>query len=942
MASDWHNAALPGDVDSDRSVTPLDALVVINELTNRQMSQPLTGLLPTTRPSALARPRFLDVTGDQLVTRRDAQEILAFLSSDPAEFRWRVETSFGFQADQVLRAHPSIPAEILTAFQHAADLSQYTSEQLATVRDWVVLALPGSSTPQIRQQLADPQGTGRFTGDVAMSVALGTPVLTPTRLIEDTYTLSWNPGQGDSTTGDRIGETIDRLRSSESVVSFYPQVARQQASRLVPDDALYPEQWHLKNRGQWQGTPGIDVNIERAWDNYTGAGVVIGIVDDGVQRSHPDLQPNSWTNPLEIAGNNIDDDQNGLIDDLFGWDFSFGDNDPSPVGPLRGHGTAVTGVAAGRGNNSIGISGSAPQAQFAGLTVTATASTDGTEAGALGYLPQEIDIYNNSWGPIDDGVLDPIGPLALAALRYGAIYGRGGLGNVYVWSSGNGNFRSGDNANYDAYANSRYVIAVGANGVEGTRSIYSEPGANLLVVAPSNQLRAAAITTTDLVGAGGFNPSVFDICNPAGTQDYTHCFGGTSSSAPLVSGIVALMLEANSELTWRDVKHILVETSKPIDKDQLLQPGDLALPPTTGWQKNLSGRFVNHQYGFGMIDATAAVNLATRWKNVPRESNTRPIWTTVPVGPNVINDSGAAVVSTAATLTYDQAMTIETVEVVLNATHAYTPDLDVILTHTSPSGQTSRSILAEQRVPCVFGPTNKGAFDKCLAADELGVGTPNTIDYRSWKFSSVQHWGESTAGTWTLSVQDNSSDESSANGTFDSWSLQFFGTASSVSASALGNRIRELNLDVTGATIVVPGFEPFDNDGDSMLSFAGAIRDRASTAVGNDTSWLLDYDSPVSGFDAADSHFPAYPDADFGGQSLHSCYSGNYCAVGSDVTLLANGNEEGLDSPLVGSFGLLSQYAPATISLSFRYDAQDLENLNEALRLDVYHDGAWQ
>ncbi|MFM9159887.1 MAG: S8 family serine peptidase, partial [Dolichospermum sp.] len=115
-----------------------------------------------------------------------------------------------------------------------------------------------------------------------------------------------------------------------------------------------------------------------------------------------------------------------------------------------------------------------------------------------------------------------------------------------------------DNSNYDGYANSRYVIAVAAhrNNSNGVFSGYSEPGANLLVTAPSNG-GTLGVVTTDLMGADGYNGLT--------DQNYTNAFGGTSSATPLVSGVIALMLQANPNLTWRDVQHILVRSAEKND-----------------------------------------------------------------------------------------------------------------------------------------------------------------------------------------------------------------------------------------------------------------------------------------------------------------------------------------------------------------------------------------
>lgn len=931
LATDWHNASLPGDVNNSQLVTALDALIVINELDKRKASDAMTGKLLSRSSSILSAEYSLDVTGDGYVTADDARQILSFLSSESNQ-HWRRQGSAGISISQPGMASHEIPDDVLQAFFLAADLSQYSQQQLLAASGWVILTTGQQEVSKLRNQLSDSNSNQSPT---TSQTRLGISHLKSVELIQDTYIVSWDSVSPETPLKKSSDEMIRRLRDNSSIIAFYPLIPISLETRFVPNDALYASQWHLKNRGQSLGTPGIDVNIERAWDQYQGNGIVIGIVDDGLQRTHEDLASNTWLNPLEDL-DGIDEDGNGLVDDIYGWDFLGNDNDPSPAAGY-GHGTSAAGVAAGRGNNGIGISGSAPRAELVGIRLLDLPSSsaisspvnDAVIAGSLSYQSQQIHIYNNSWGPADDGRVWRAGPLALAALRSGVTSGRAGLGSIYVWAGGNGH-KVGDNSNNDGLANSRYVIAVGANGADGARSDYSEQGANILVAAPSNNndLRSS-ITTTDLEGADGYNPGTFAIpanaalCNPAGTQNYTNCFGGTSSAAPLVSGVVGLMLEANPSLTWRDVKHILVETSKPINPDQVVQPGNPALQPSTGWQRNIAGKLFNHDFGFGMVDAWAAVNLAENWKSIKPEISSRPFST--PVGSTIINN-GLAVTSTVNGSNLDRLMTIETVEVTLDATHEFNPDLRVVLTHTSPGGATSQSVLARQR----------------SLEPPLGLGSQGTANYRSWKFSSVQHWGESTAGTWTLSVQDGSSAVSSQNGTFDSWSIQFHGTESQATPPSIKSAIRDLNLGVSGVTVVVPGFEPFDEPGGSMLSLAQAIRNRASNASGNDTSWLLTYESALQAFDPTYSHFPVFAEADYGGQPLRSAYSGNYAAAASDVSVDQDGNETNLDSYLEGRLGNLTAYVPGSLQLSFRYDPQDIENVSEALSVDVFHNGAWQ
>ena len=564
------------------------------------------------------------------------------------------------------------------AFARAAALVNATPLEEAQAIRWVVRMSPGT--------------------DVAAAAAVaGATATRPTGIVADTFIWEFPQAAAGSIPGTLSAATTNR---SHGLVAAYPLVARQQQPRLVPNDPLFVNQWHLRNTGQGGGTAGEDADVTGVWNAYLGTGVTIAIVDDGLQHAHPDLV----SHYVAAAS----------------YDFNDDDPDPTPIS-TDAHGTAAGGVAAATGNNGLGGSGAAPGASLAGLRLIAGPADDLMEATALTYALADIDIYSNSWGPDDSGTqVSGPGPLTLAALERGVTEGRGGLGAIYVWSAGNG-LDSNDNVNYDGYANSRFTIAVTAIDNQGRQSWYAEPGAAILVAAPSNG-DTLGITTTDLVGTAGYNTAT-----SAGGGDYTNTFGGTSSAAPLVSGVAALMLEANPNLGWRDVQHVLVDSARRND------------PTDADWVQNGSGRWVNHKYGFGAVDAAAAVALSQTWTAVGAEvrasSGTRTVGLAIP-------DNNPTGVSTSFTMSADLAM--EWVEVTFSATHSYRGDLEVVL--TSPTG--TQSVLAEQR-----GDSN--------------------ADYGSWKFTSARHWGESSAGTWTLTVRDLSAADL---GTLDSWSLDVYGT----------------------------------------------------------------------------------------------------------------------------------------------------------------------
>lgn len=504
------------------------------------------------------------------------------------------------------------------------------------------------------------------------------------------------------------------LRKQPGVAQANPLLARQQVRKWGPNDPNFSRQWHLLNTGQSNGVAGTDVRITNAWDAYRGAGLYIGIIDDGLQVAHPDLVANCETN--------IDRDIN------------YGDNDPTPDLADDNHGTACAGVAAAKGNNGLGVCGAAPDAKLVGLRLISAAASDAEEALAINWSNQTIHVKNNSWGPSDDGnTVEGPGTLTMAALSNACASGRAGKGTIIVWAGGNG-LDAGDDSNFDGYANSIYTIAIGAVGNTSTQSWYSESGANLVVCAPSSGDNLLGIDfgiwTTDRTGASGYNSG--STAGEPTDSNYTSTFGGTSSAAPLASGVVALILQANPTLGWRDVQEILMRSAtknNAADAD---------------WRTNAAGFKINHKYGGGMINASGAVARASTWTNLAPQSIVVSNKTSLSVA---IPDFGVGALTQSFAMA-GTTMRVEHVQVVLSATHPWRGDLG--LTLVSPGGTTS-VISRLQR-------------------------NDNTANYVAWPFMSVRNWGEPLSGTWRVRIEDLGAGDT---GTLTALKLVFYGTTNS-------------------------------------------------------------------------------------------------------------------------------------------------------------------
>lgn len=421
-------------------------------------------------------------------------------------------------------------------------------------------------------------------------------------------------------------------------------------SDRVPTDPAFVTQWTLRNFA----SPNTDVNAVSAWNlGYTGTGVTVGVIELGWQADHPDLAANF------IAEASM------------------------PPSLVTAHATSVAGVIAADNDNGQGGVGIAYDA---GLSRQIFGLASDTAAAFL-FRNDLNDIKNNSWGPNDNGRITLMSSIERAAIEESTASGRGGLGEILVWAAGNGGLD--DRLDYDPYASSRYTIAIGAIGDENRRADYNELGSSMFAVTYSSG-------------------NVRSVFSTSSNSSYTSSFGGTSAAAPLAAGMIALMLEANPDLTWRDVQHIIADTAWQVD------------PDAESWAINADGRLVSEDYGFGAMNALALVQAAESW---------------MPVADEVIANSGLIAVNqtlvdndpTGVTIAVPMvdAVQLESVELRLNVNTTFVGDLQIVL--QSPGG--TQSILSMPRV------------------DPMD----NLMDH---VFTSVRCWGENSAGTWLVNISD--------------------------------------------------------------------------------------------------------------------------------------------------------------------------------------------
>jgi kexin len=332
------------------------------------------------------------------------------------------------------------------------------------------------------------------------------------------------------------------LAEKPGVIWAERQIKKKQYTRGAINDPLYASQWHLAR-----------LDAEAAWtQGITGRGVVIAIVDDGLQSAHPDLAPN-----LNLG---------------LSWDYNGNRrNNPSP-NENDGHGTSAAGVAAAAQNNGHCGSGVAPHATLVGVRLISAPVYDYVEAKALSHRNDRVKIYSCSWGPYDSGA-DLAGPgsVMLQALRDGYLK----KGSIFVWAGGNGR-RNRDNFFNDTATTEIYTIAIGAVDNRDEQSYYSESGACLFAVTPSSGNRKG-IVTTDLMGPYGYSQG-----------ECTMSFGGTSSATPLAAGVIALLVQKYPFLDARGVQHIIAKGATKIGHKDWSAP-------------NARGYSHSEKFGFGLL-----------------------------------------------------------------------------------------------------------------------------------------------------------------------------------------------------------------------------------------------------------------------------------------------------------------------------------------------------
>ena len=532
------------------------------------------------------------------------------------------------------------------------------------------------------------------------------------------------------------------------------------------DDPLFVHQWSLQNDGQRAfaangGRKGEDIRMQTVLTDGspTGRGVKVAVVDTGLEICHPDMAENIATDGSYNFKASIPPDDswvNALASDPF-------------LPESRGdHGTSVAGIIGAVANNGLGLRGIAPNVSLYGFNFLSEQCCYEDALGGSAERPnsEQIDVFNMSFGTL--GFQGNAGENSI--MRDGANRLRGGRGAIYVKAAGNSfgsciNFEHQahdtvgcSSSNGDPSNNLPYLIVVGALDADGKRAWYSSVGSNLWISAPAGIFgvdEPATITTDQFSVLRGYSSRNYPgiardrTADPYG--DYNSNFNGTSAAAPHVSGIVALLLEVEPNLTWRDVKHILAATARKSDLftaqtgDLQVVIGDHLAVLHHGWIKNAAGYEYHNYYGFGAANVDAALALVRGGYQADGlgEQRLSP-WIVSSVDGLSIADHDGRGIEQRLNVALATSSNIEAVQLHIVGEHENLVDLSIEL--TSPAG--TRSIL-------------NPVFNNFLTGST----------WLDWRLLSNAFYGESPNGSWTLRVIDAAAGDT---GMLSSWGLRIW------------------------------------------------------------------------------------------------------------------------------------------------------------------------
>ncbi|WP_108944614.1 S8 family serine peptidase [Shewanella halifaxensis] len=626
----------------------------------------------------------------------------------------------------------------------------------------------------------------------------------------------------------RAGSDVEQ---AIKIISRHPAVKYAEPNYVIkaigtPDDPDFVSLWGLHNTGQDGGTADADIDAVEAWDVTTGdSSVIVGVIDTGVDYSHPDLQANMWVNPNEIPGNGIDDDGNGVVDDIHG--FNANDNSGDPMDG-NGHGTHVAGTIGASGNNGVGVVGVNWDVSIIGcqfLDASGSGSTEGAIA-CIDYMTDlkvnhgvDIKLTNNSWG----------GGGFSQALK-DSIESGGDAGILFVAAAGNSAVDNDANPHYPSSYDSDAVMSIASTDRNDAMSSFSQWG----------------LTSVDM-GAPG---SAILSTTPGNTYS---TFSGTSMATPHIAGAAALVWSINPALTPVEMKQLLMNsgdanadlTGKTVAGSRLNVANALDLAdPEPGYRFSVTpasqtieaGSATSYDYSVGSVagwDGTVALSVAVSPALAGVTLSSNSVMAGESFSLDVATDAAAAWGDYTITVTGDDGTTVKSKSVALSVLpqgiqdFTYSNTDSVSIPDNDPAGIVSTIDVADDVQ--VFGVNADVDISHTWIGDLVvtltsPAGTEVVLHNReggnaddivkNWDLSAFN--GEIATGTWSLSVSDNVGADT---GTLNSWGLVISGVGEAAPAAP----VADFSYAVDGLNVAFTNLSSDVND--DIVSYSWDLGD---------------------------------------------------------------------------------------------------------------------
>ena len=675
-------------------------------------------------------------------------------------------------------ATPSDPASVAVPF--VVRNSGGANSEAASLRGTLYTLVPDTTTPDPDDLRADVKA--RLTASIPALDAKGAPytaqfeLTTLSLAADETHYLKLFVYEGTEVTDDSeilafavTGFTLDSLKRVQHVC-----VEPGRSGAAGTTDPLLAGQWHLNNTAQTAyadagGVAGEDLGMTGVLaSGPNGDGVKVAVVDTGLEICHPDLRAS-----VEYGASFNFNAEAALADPDTSWLVRMDVSDPFNFESTGGHGNGVAGLIAAAADNGIGGRGIAPEVHLRGYNgLNAERQFSGliNSLGASTFFPDSSDahVFNMSFG---SAAPEPsnVDVYFERVFTHGVRNLRSSLGAIYVKAAGNSftdcaslvrdlNASLGcGSSNGDDFGNLPYLIAVGAFNADGVKSSYSSAGANVWISAPGGEYGDAkpSLLTVDQMGWDrGIGVLLTDnplddesTVNPDG--DYTARMNGTSAAAATVTGAVAVLLEEQPGLTWRDVKHILAKSARRIDPDIVAVSetvGTVSRTLRQAWTENAAGYGYHNWYGFGAVDIDAAVELAESYTPDSLGEFRATSWFDQRTSIAIPDNNGTGVTQTVNVSGLSDDASIEAVMLEVDISHEFPNDLGIHL--VSPSG--TRSVVNQ-------------VFNETLAVSDVAQ--------IRWRLLSNGFYGEEPNGDWQIEVFDADADDT---GDLDAWRLRIF------------------------------------------------------------------------------------------------------------------------------------------------------------------------